>query len=128
LKVAHSPDISRWLLALLFCVAGVLHFVFPAAYARIIPPMFPAPLALVWISGVCEILGGLGVLLPRVRRAAGVGLIALLIAVFPANIYMLLQQQQAHGWNLYTFLLLLRLPLQFLLIAWVQRSTFARPK
>jgi uncharacterized membrane protein len=103
----------------------MLHFVFPAAYVRIIPPVFPRPLILVQISGACEILGGLGVLLPPLRRAAGYGLIALLIAVFPANIYMLLLQRQAHGWNLYTVLLLLRLPLQFLLIAWVTRSTLS---
>ena len=116
--------VSRSLLASLFCVAGVLHFAVPAPYARVIPPFFPAPQVLVAVSGVCEILGGVGVLVPRVRRAAGRGLIALLIAVFPANIYMLLLQHQAHGMTPYTFLLILRLPLQFVLIAWVVRAAF----
>lgn len=51
------------------------------------PPFLPEKLALVYISGVCEILGGLGLLIPRTRKAAGWGLIALLLAVFPANIY-----------------------------------------
>lgn len=111
--------ISQILLALLFSTTGILHFLFPAPYARIIPPIFPAPLRLVAISGLCELLGGIGVLIPRVRRPAGIGLIALLIAVFPANIYMEWLQQQAHGWTPYTFVLVLRLPLQFPLIAWV---------
>ena len=114
--------VSRVLLALLFCVAGVLHFAVPAPYVRVIPPMFSAPRVLVAISGLCEILGGIGVLVPRVRRAAGWGLIALLIAVFPANIYMLLLQERAHGLTAYTVLLILRLPLQFVLIAWVVRA------
>ncbi len=115
--------VSRWVIALLFSFAGIMHFVVPGPYTRIIPPFFPAPFALVWISGVAEILGGIGVLIPRLRRAAGYGLIALLIAVFPANIYMFWQQVQQHGWVLFTAVLLLRLPLQFLLMAWVYQST-----
>jgi uncharacterized membrane protein len=126
MKTTRSHVISRWLIAIVFCGAGILHFVFPAPYAHIIPPIFPAPRTLVLISGICEILGGLGVLLPQVRRQAGYGLIALLFAVFPANIYMAMQQQQAHGWTIGTFILLLRLPLQFLLMAWVYKSTIAK--
>lgn len=117
--------ISRILLASFFIAAGILHFVFPVYYARIIPPILSAPLTLVAISGVCEILGGLGVLIPHVRRLAGYGLIALLIAVFPANIYMASQQVQTHGWTPFTFLTLLRLPLQFLFIAWVCHAALA---
>src|SRR5438067_429708 len=78
----------RWLAAAFFVGAGVNHFVKPAFYASIVPPAFPAPAAMVAISGVCEIAGGLGLLVPALRRAAGYGLIALLIAVFPANVYM----------------------------------------
>jgi uncharacterized membrane protein len=126
MNIAYSLARSRWLLALFFCGAGVLHFVFPTAYVHIIPPGLPAPLALVWISGVCEILGGTGLTLSCLRRPAGYGLIALLIAVFPANIYMLVQQWTTRGWSPYALLLLLRLPIQFLLMAWVHRSTHTR--
>jgi uncharacterized membrane protein len=98
--------------ALLYVSAGILHFLFPQGYAKIIPPFFPAPLALVYVSGVAEIAGGLGLLIPRLRRAAAWGLVALLIAVFPANIYMVIASP--HVWYLWA-----RLPLQFLLIWWL---------
>ena len=79
----------RVLLAGFFTFAGVMHFVKPEPYAAIIPPWLPNAPLLVALSGAFEILGGLGVLAPRTRRAAGWGLIALLIAVFPANVQML---------------------------------------
>ena len=60
----------------------------PGPYRQIVPPSFGDPARLVAISGVAEVAGGLGVLLPRTRRLAGLGLIALLVAVFPANVYM----------------------------------------
>jgi len=77
-----------YLMGLLYVVAGVLHFVYPGAYAQIVPPALPAPLALVYLSGVAEVALGVGVLLPRTRRLAAWGLVALLLAVFPANVYM----------------------------------------
>ena len=112
-------QISRGFIALIFCTAGVLHFVAPRQYAGVIPPMLPNPYLLVAVSGAFEILGGIGILVPRVRRLAGAGLIALLFAVYPANIYMFTRQLQAHGWSFTTLLLFLRLPLQFVLIWWV---------
>ena len=72
----------------LYVVAGVLHFVVPELYVQIVPPIFPAPLALVYLSGVAEIAVGVGVLLPRTRRYAAWATIALLVAIFPANVYM----------------------------------------
>jgi uncharacterized membrane protein len=110
-------SLSRGLLALLFLGAGVLHFVAPATYLRIMPPYLPEPLLLVYLSGAAEIAGGLGLLLPATRRVAGWGLLALLIAVFPANVYML----QTHGVGLAVpqWALWLRLPLQVVLMAWV---------
>jgi uncharacterized membrane protein len=72
----------------LYIVAGAMHFVYPAAYAQAIPPIFPARLGLAYLSGVAEIVLGVGVLVPRTRRLAAWGLIALLVAVFPANVYM----------------------------------------
>lgn len=111
--------LSRYLLALLFIGAGITHFTSPEKFVRIVPPYLPAPLLLVYISGIAEVAGGLGLLLPATRRLAGWGLIALLVAVFPANVYML----QAHGAGLPVPLwaLWLRLPLQLVLIAWVWR-------
>jgi uncharacterized membrane protein len=85
---SRSRTAFRWLGALFFIVAGIMHFVTPVPYRQIIPPGFPSPALLVVISGICEIAGGAGLLVPRLRRAAAIGLILLLIAVYPANIYM----------------------------------------
>jgi uncharacterized membrane protein len=98
-----------------------MHFVVPGRYEGIVPPWLPSPSTLVAVSGVCEIAGGLGILVPLTRRAAGIGLIALLVAVFPANIQMLLnaRAQDAVWWT--QLGLWLRLPLQPLLMYWVWR-------
>jgi len=118
-------NLSRALLAVFFIVAGCLHFIFPANYMRVMPLWLPAHLSLVLVSGGFEIAGGIGVLLPRVRRIAGIGLILLSLAVLPANVQMLLNAQadgSALGWQM---LLVLRLPLQLLLIYWIWRATLA---
>ena len=117
---------SRLLLGLLFIGAGMMHFIAPHPYLGIMPPVLPYPLALVYISGVFEILGGAGVLVPFARRFAGWGLIQLLVAVFPANIYMFTHELSTHGWTGFAFVGLLRLPLQFLLIWWVWQAALAR--
>lgn len=105
----------RWLLAIAFLLAGANHFRVPGFYVPMIPPWLPAPLLLVQISGVAEMLGGLGVLLPPVRRAAAWGLIVLLIAIFPANLHLAL-----HGFgSAPAWILWLRLPFQPLFIWWV---------
>ena len=67
---------------------GVMHFVAADAFAQIVPPRLPWPYVLVWISGVIEILLGLALIPESTRRLAGWGLVALYVAVFPANIYM----------------------------------------
>jgi uncharacterized membrane protein len=110
--------VATVMLALFFTAAGINHFVHPGVYVRIVPPWLPAPALLVQISGICEILGGIGVLLPYTRRFAGIGLIALLIAVFPANVQMA-QQPELYADIASAPVLYLRLPLQFVLIAWV---------
>jgi len=113
--------VLRIFLALFFIVAGVLHFIFPAQYASTMPAWIPWHDALVALSGLCEIAGGLGVLWVRTRMAAGIGLILLSLAVLPANIQMLIDAQQSDAsWWLLT-LLWLRLPLQGLLIFWIAR-------
>ena len=109
---------SLVLLAVLFVGAGVLHFVKPRMYERIVPPSLPAPRLLVIISGAAEVLGGLGLLVAPLRAWAGWGLVALLVAVFPANLYMAREWERFSGFAP-RWALLLRLPLQFVLIAWV---------
>lgn len=106
------------LLALFFIAAGANHFWHPRWYERIVPPWLPAPALLVQISGAAEIAGGIGVLFPAARLYAGIGLIALLVAVFPANVYMA-QHAQLFARLASAPLLWLRLPLQAVLVAWV---------
>jgi len=99
-----------------FILAGANHFYNPELYLRIIPPVFPAHEALNYISGAAEMLLGALLFFPKARKLAAWGLILLLIAVFPANIYMALQG----GMGLLSPLgAWLRLPGQFLLMAWV---------
>jgi uncharacterized membrane protein len=113
------------LFAIFFIVAGVLHFLFSAPCMRIIPPFLPWHLELLWISGAAEICGGLGLLLPQTRRAAGYGLALLLIAVFPANVYMAIAHLPFPGLMGERWVQWLRLPLQIPLIWWALRYTRA---
>ncbi len=85
------------LIAVLFVIAGALHFFRPAFYLTIMPPYLPWPMGLIYLSGVFEILGGIGLLLPGVRRLSGFGLMALLLAVLPANAQMLVQDLREHA-------------------------------
>ena len=71
-----------------YVVAGVLHFLRPHLYVQIVPPQLPAPLVLVYLSGLAEVTVGVGLLYSRTRQAAAWATIALLLAVFPANVYM----------------------------------------
>jgi uncharacterized membrane protein len=111
--------VLRVLLAHMFVAIGVLHFVRPRFFEQIVPPYLPRPLALVYISGYFEILGGCCIMIPAVRRAAGWGLIALLIAVFPANLHMALNDVHVDGKATPPILLWTRLPFQAVFIVWV---------
>ena len=98
---------------------GILHFVRPEGFVKIVPSYLPSPLALVYVSGFFEILGGAGVLVPRTQRAAAWGLVLLYLAVFPANVNMAIHGIQLDDQHpVPTVALWLRLPLQVLLIAW----------
>jgi uncharacterized membrane protein len=110
----------RWLLALFTLASGVLHFVITDEYVRMVPASLPSPDWLVYISGAAEIVLSIGFLVPRTRRWAAFGLIALYIAVFPANVNMAIhnispKRLHAEFWQLW-----LRLPFQalFIAIAW----------
>jgi uncharacterized membrane protein len=121
LPASRPKAIGVVLLAAIFVAAGVNHFVMPAVYLAMMPAYLPAHLELVYLSGAFEVLGGVAVLLPRLRRAAGWGLIALLGAVFPANVNMAVHPESFPG--LPPLALWVRLPFQGLLIGWVLWAT-----
>ncbi len=108
--------VMKWLLGVLFVAAGANHFANPGFYLRIMPPYLPWHYELVLISGAFEILGGVGLLIPRFTVPAAWGLIALLVAVFPANLHMALNTDKYP--NIPPAVLWARLPLQGVLIAW----------
>ncbi len=120
--------ILRCLTAVVFVCAGANHFAHPRFYLKIVPPFFPAPAALVAISGACEIIGGIGLLIPPLQRAAGWGLLALLIAVFPANLYMALDPDRVPHGDIPVWLLWFRLPMQAVFIAWVWWVALKQPR
>jgi uncharacterized membrane protein len=106
---------------------GVLHFVTPEPFMRIVPPALGDARLLVYVSGVFEVLGGVGLLLPQTRRAAAWGLILLYLAVFPANIYMAMEGVQIDPANpLPSWAAWARLPFQAVFIAWAY--WFTRPE
>jgi len=107
-----------------FLVGGLAHFAFTELEMRIVPPWVPWPRAVVLVSGVCELLGAAGLLWAPTRRAAGIGLFALTLAVTPAHIYML---QQPELFDVPYVALLLRLPLQVALLVLIAWSTIAVP-
>ena len=96
-----------------------MHFVIPRTYRKIMPPYVPAPEAMVYASGVAEIAGGAGLMLPRHRRPAGWWLIATLVAVFPANLHMALHPDQYRKVPGAPASLWARLPFQGVFVAWV---------
>lgn len=114
-------EAGRAILSVLFAGSGLMHLVTPRPYLSIMPAYLPSHEMLVAASGVAEIAGGLGLLIPPTRRVAGWGLIALLCAVFPANIEMLRASMAEGASNWVLILLWLRLPLQPGLIWWVWR-------
>lgn len=115
-----------------YVLAGTAHFLAPASFARAVPPEFPRPRALVYLSGIAEIALGLGVQFDRTRRAAAWGIVALLVAVFPANVYMatddvaaefapdrLAEGARAAAWA--------RLPFQAVLVLWAWWHALPEP-
>ncbi|MEO6871750.1 MAG: DoxX family protein [Chthoniobacterales bacterium] len=119
---------SRAGLALFFVVAGAMHFVAPAPYRAIMPPVLPWPAALVAVSGAAEILGGFGICFRRTRVVAGWGLIALLITVFPANIEAISTGMMIGSYSVPSWLLWARLPFQLLFVGWVYQACLVRKR
>lgn len=116
---------GRLALAVLFFFTGVSHFFLVEEMAAMIPPIFPAPIFLVYLTGVLEIAGAVGLLLDRFYRWAGYALIVFLLAVLPANIYAAMNHTGLGGHADGPSYLWLRVPLQFLLIGWAWY--FTRP-
>lgn len=111
-----------YLMALLYIAAGINHFRKPGMYIKIIPPVFKNPKLINILSGGAEIILGIFLILPFATRIAAWGIIALLIAIFPANIYMF--QEKKVSFNLPKLILFVRLPLQIVLIYWAYQYTF----
>lgn len=113
--------ISLYIMAGLYILAGINHFWRPEFYLKIMPPWLPWHEELVFISGVAEVALGIMLFFPATRRLAAWGIILLLIAVFPANIQMMLDYKAEHNPKLW--IAILRLPLQIVLIWWAYLFT-----
>jgi uncharacterized membrane protein len=111
---------SKYLLAIFMIAAGIMHFVNPAFFLKIMPPYLPLHRELVLLSGLIETLLGVLLLIPQASRKAAWGIVALLVAVFPANIYLFQNQDILPAPAVVHFL---RLPLQGLFILWAYWHT-----
>jgi uncharacterized membrane protein len=107
---------TLYIMALLYIGAGLMHFLRTNTFLKIMPPFLPFPVQLVYLSGLFEIAFGAMLFFPVVRPLAAWLIILLLIAVFPANIYMAIDFYKNN--NPYGWLAWVRLPLQFVLIWW----------
>ena len=122
--MTRTRRVLLWVMGLFYIGAGIIHFVNPGFYLPMMPPYLPYHLALVYLSGLAEIVLGAAVLVPRTRQLAAWGIILLLIAIFPANLHIAMHNVPLAGategagvWNW------VRLPLQGVLIWWASRYT-----
>jgi uncharacterized membrane protein len=114
--MSKVKQVSMYLMGILYVLAGLNHFIAPEFYLKIMPPYMGWHKELVFVSGLIEI--GLGALLflPQYRKIAAWGIILLLVAVFPANIY--LAQTDGAALGVSALAAWVRLPIQLLLILW----------
>jgi uncharacterized membrane protein len=122
----RAKTILRWIFTVVMVVAGLNHFLDPDTYVAMMPDALPAHRALVYLSGVAEIAGGLGLALSATRTAAAWGLILLFIAVFPANLNMAINELPLGGHPVPAWAMWARLPFQLVFIAWA--FWYARPE
>ena len=126
--MSTTKKILLWLMAIFYVAGGVNHFANAPFYVNIMPPYLPWHLELVWLSGVAEIVLGIGVLIPRYRSLAAWGVIALLIAVFPANLPVAINNVPMAGADEGIGALnWVRLPFQGLFILWAWWYTRPEP-
>ena len=116
--ILANKQTLKGVFAVCMVVAGISHFAVPNPYIKIVPPQLPYPEAIVYISGFFEILGGVGLLVPFASQAAAWGLVILLIAVYPANINMAVNNIHIDNVPDGNWFQAIRLPFQFVLIAW----------
>lgn len=116
--ILANKQTLKGVFAVCMIVAGITHFIAPNVYVKIVPPQLPYPEAIVYISGFFEILGGIGLLIPLVSQAAAWGLVLLLIAVYPANINMAVNNIHLNNIPDGAWFQAIRLPFQFVLISW----------
>lgn len=118
--------ISLYIFGIFFITAGLFHFLYTNFFLTIMPPYIPWHLEFVYLSGVVEVMLGAGLMYPRTRKFSAYGIIALLIAVFPANIYMAFNNDVLKEMNTSAFIAQwVRLPFQFVLIAiayWLRKD------
>lgn len=112
---------SLYLMAFLYILAGINHFRVPRLYVKMIPPVLPAPKTINIVSGAAEIILGVLLCIPQLSSFAAWGIILLLIIIFPANVYMYINDEAALG--LPKWVRLLRLPIQLLLMYWAYLYT-----
>jgi uncharacterized membrane protein len=128
--MSRMKSVLLWLMAAFYVLAGVNHFINPDAYMPMMPPYLPWHRFLVYLSGLAEVVLGIGVLVPRWRSVSAWGIIALLIAIFPANLHIALHNVPVfgaeEGAGIFNWI---RLPLQGVLIlwAWWYTETGTRP-
>jgi uncharacterized membrane protein len=117
--MSRGKTVMLWLMGVFYIVAGVNHFVNPDAYLPMMPPYLPSHGLLIWLSGLAEVVLGIGVLVPTTRSISAWGIIALLIAIFPANLHIALYNVPVfgakEGAGIFNWI---RLPFQGLLILW----------
>ena len=116
--ILENKAIFRTMLAVFMIVAGLSHFFADGVYIKIYPPLLPYPATMVYFTGVAEILGGIGLLIPSVSQAAAWGFVVLFIAVYPANINMAVNNIHIDNIPDDNWFQAIRLPFQFVLIAW----------
>jgi uncharacterized membrane protein len=123
-KVGLNPlksfrENARLATGMAFILIGISHFLMPEKYLEMMPTFLPAPVLLIYLSGLFEILGGIGLILSPTKFWAAAGLALLLLAVLPANIYVALNNVQLGGFMNYPLYQWIRLPMQFVLIGWI---------
>jgi len=122
--------VARWAMVVFLVASGIGHFAITDAYAMMVPAWLPAPGLLVWVSGVAELAGGVGLVVPwpQLRRAAAYGIIVLLVAIFPANVNMAIHHISPFGMHASAAALWGRLPFQVLFVAWAWWLSRDRPQ
>jgi uncharacterized membrane protein len=120
-QLSTLKKVSLFIMSILYIIAGLNHFIHPLFYKKIMPPFIPWHMPLIYVSGFFEILLGILLIPLYTRRMAAWGIMLLLIAVFPANIYMMINY--LHEKNPDLWITILRLPLQFILIWWAYSFT-----